>query len=49
MAIAGITMPNEASVALHERFGFIRAGIMHAVGRKFEQYWDVAWYERQMR
>jgi phosphinothricin acetyltransferase len=46
MAVAGITLPNAASVALHERFGFARVGVMHAVGRKFGQYWDVAWYER---
>jgi phosphinothricin acetyltransferase len=44
--IAGITLPNDASVALHERFGFRPAGVMHAVGRKFGQYWDVGWYER---
>ena len=30
--LAGITLPNEASVALHERFGFSRAGVTHAVG-----------------
>jgi phosphinothricin acetyltransferase len=44
--IAGVTLPNEASVALHERFGFRPAGVMHAVGRKFDRYWDVGWYER---
>ncbi len=44
--IAGITMPNDASVALHERFGFVRAGLMHAVGRKFGAYHDVLWMER---
>jgi phosphinothricin acetyltransferase len=44
--IAGITLPNDASVRLHERFGFRPAGVMHAVGRKFGQYWDVGWYER---
>ena len=47
--IAGITLPNEASVALHERFGFAPAGIMHAVGRKFDRFWDVGWYERVRR
>jgi phosphinothricin acetyltransferase len=46
--IAGITLPNDASVALHARFGFVPAGVMHAVGRKFGQYWDVGWYEREM-
>lgn len=49
MLVAGITLPNEASVALHERFGFSSIGVMHAVGRKFEQYWDVGWFERQLR
>jgi phosphinothricin acetyltransferase len=44
-AVAGITLPNDASVALHERFGFRPAGVMHAVGRKFDRYWDVGWYE----
>jgi phosphinothricin acetyltransferase len=48
MAIAGITLPNDASVAIHERFGFVYAGLNHAVGRKFERYWDVAWYEKRL-
>ena len=46
LVVAGITLPNEASVALHKRFGFTLAGVMHDVGRKFELYWDVAWYEK---
>ena len=46
---AGITMPNPASVALHERFGFGPVGVFSEVGRKFGQYWDVAWYERPLR
>jgi phosphinothricin acetyltransferase len=49
MAVAGITLPNAASVALHEHFGFELIGVMHAVGRKFERYWDVAWYEKRLR
>jgi len=44
--LAAITLPNEASVALHERFGFSLAGVTHAVGRKFDRYWDVGWYQR---
>ena len=44
--VAGITLPNDASCRLHERFGFRRAGVFHEVGRKFDRYWDVAWYER---
>lgn len=47
--IAGITLPNTASEALHARFGFTLAGVTHGVGRKFDRYWDVGWYERISR
>jgi len=46
LAIAGTTLPNDASIALHERFGFTLVGVMHSVGWKFDRYWDVAWYEK---
>ena len=39
-------MPNPASVRLHERSGFRRAGYFTAQGRKFGRYWDVGWFER---
>ena len=48
MAVAGVTLPNDASVALHEAFGFRPAGVFHEVGRKFDKYWDVAWYEKRL-
>jgi phosphinothricin acetyltransferase len=48
LAVAGITLPNAASVALHERFGFVLTGVMHEVGRKLGRYWDVAWYEKRL-
>jgi phosphinothricin acetyltransferase len=48
VAVAAITLPNDASCALHERFGFRRVGELREVGRKFGRYWDVAWYERRM-
>jgi phosphinothricin acetyltransferase len=47
-AYGGITMPNPASVALHERFGFKRAGLYTEQGRKFGRYWDVAWFEKPL-
>jgi len=47
--VAGVSLPNPASIALHERFGFRPVGVFHAVGRKFEKYWDVAWFERPLR
>lgn len=48
LAVAGMTLPNPASMALHESFGFRRVGLNHNIGRKFGQYWDVAWYEKEL-
>jgi phosphinothricin acetyltransferase len=44
--VAGYTLPNPVSAALHERFGFKRVGVFTENGRKFGRYWDVAWNER---
>jgi phosphinothricin acetyltransferase len=44
--VAGYTLPNPASAALHERFGFKPVGIFSENGRKFGRYWDVCWTER---
>jgi phosphinothricin acetyltransferase len=49
MIVAGATMPNVASVALHERLGFRQVGVFKAVGRKFDTFWDVAWFQREAR
>ncbi|MEU3403508.1 N-acetyltransferase family protein [Streptomyces sp. NPDC006670] len=48
LALAGITMPNEASQRLHERFGFRPAGRLEQVGRKFGTFWDVAWFQKHL-
>ncbi|HWZ42566.1 MAG TPA: hypothetical protein VNW97_03780 [Candidatus Saccharimonadales bacterium] len=47
--VAGFTLPNAASQALHERLGFKPVGVFREVGRKFGRYWDVAWTERPLR
>jgi phosphinothricin acetyltransferase len=47
-ALAGIAVPNDASVALHLAFGFRLVGRFTEQGRKFGRYWDVAWYERPL-
>ncbi|MFE2267384.1 GNAT family N-acetyltransferase [Streptomyces griseosporeus] len=47
-AYAGIAQPNEASARLHERFGFRHVGTYREVGRKFDRYWDVSWYEKDL-
>jgi len=47
--LAGITLPNEASLALHRRFGFTSVGVFTECGRKFGRFWDVIWLERPLR
>lgn len=44
---AGIALPNEPSVRLHEFFGFRHVGTFSEAGYKFGRYWDVAWFERR--
>ncbi|MCL4110114.1 UNVERIFIED_CONTAM: hypothetical protein GTU68_024959 [Idotea baltica] len=43
-AIAGVTLPNDGSVTLHERLGFTKVGTFSEVGRKFEQWHDVGFW-----
>lgn len=47
-AYAGITLPNDASVRLHERAGFRQIGVFTDVGRKFDAFWSVAWFEKRI-
>ena len=47
-AYAGIALPNPASIALHERLGFKRVALFTEQGRKFDRYWDVAWFEKPL-
>ena len=47
-ALAGITMPNDPSLALHRRFGFKKAAYFTEQGRKFGRYWDVLWLEKPL-
>jgi phosphinothricin acetyltransferase len=48
-AHAGVTLPNEASVALHESLGFRRIGVYPAVGFKRNTWWDVGWWQLELR
>ncbi len=48
-AYAGVTLPNEASIALHRSVGFAPVGTFEAVGRKFGKWHDVAWFQRRLR
>ncbi len=48
MIYSGITLPNDASLALHRAFGFSEIGTFHEVGYKFDRYWDVIWFEKKL-
>lgn len=48
MACAGITLPNLASVALHERLGFAQSGVGRAVGWKLGAWRDVGYYQLEL-
>jgi len=43
-----IVSPNQASEALHGRFGFCHVATLNEVGRKFGRYLDVKWYEKKL-
>lgn len=47
-AFAGVTLPNEASVRLHEAMGFYPVGVYHRAGFKRGRWWDVGWWERPL-
>ena len=47
-ALAGITLPNPESLALHARFGFRQVAHFTENGRKLGRYWDVVWLEKEI-
>ena len=44
--IGGIALPNDASVKLHEKFGFKKVAHFSEVGRKFGQWIDVGFWQK---
>lgn len=48
MACAGITLPNEASVGLHESLGFERVGVNREIGWKHGAWRDVGWLQLEL-
>ncbi len=44
--IAGIALPNDASVRLHEKFGFEKVAHFREVGFKFYKWIDVGYWEK---
>lgn len=47
-ACAGVTLPNPASVGLHEAMGFTPVGVYHRVGFKLGRWHDVGWWEKPL-
>ena len=45
LLVAGITLPNEASVGIHEALGFEPVGVYSNIGYKAGQWWDVGWWQ----
>lgn len=45
-AFAGIALPNVGSVGLHEAMGFEPLGVYREVGKKFDRWHDVGWWQR---
>lgn len=48
MACAGITLPNEASVGLHESLGFEKVGMNPEIGWKNGAWRDVGWWQLEL-
>jgi L-amino acid N-acyltransferase YncA len=47
-AIAGLALPNEASVGLHRAMGFEPVGTLRRIGWKHGAWHDVAWAQRTL-
>ena len=48
IACAGITLPNEASVGLHEALGFRPVGVYRKIGWKLGAWHDVGWWQLEL-
>ena len=46
LVIGGITLPNDPSIALHEKMGFVQCGHFKQVGFKFGQWRDVGYWQK---
>ena len=45
VVIGGLTLPNEGSIMLHEKFGFIQVAHFKEVGLKFNKWLDVGFWQ----
>lgn len=49
LAIGGIAQPNDASVRLHERLGFVKVAHFSEVGLKFGRWIDVGYWQLKLK
>lgn len=48
VALAGVTLPNAASEALHAKFGMKQVAHFHEVGFKFDRWLDVGYWQKKL-
>jgi phosphinothricin acetyltransferase len=48
MAVAGMTLPNDASAGLHRAMGFDEIGVYRRIGHKHDAWHDVMWLQRAL-
>jgi phosphinothricin acetyltransferase len=48
VAVAGITLPNDASVGLHRSLGFVLVGVYKRIGWKAGGWRDVSWWQLRL-
>lgn len=46
--IGSITLPNPASVAIHEKFGMVKVGHFTEIGYKFDKWLDVGYWQMRL-
>jgi phosphinothricin acetyltransferase len=48
LAVAGIALPNDASIALHRKFGFEEVGTFREYARKHGEWISSTWFQRRV-
>src|SRR5258708_27031473 len=49
LAVAGVALPNDASIALHRKLGFEEIGIFKEYATKHGQLISSVWFQRRVR
>lgn len=49
IAVAGVTLPNSGSIALHKSLGFRQVGVFGALGYKSGTWHDVSWWHLELQ